>query len=62
MLDDLSKYGIEYPELCVDIVNYFCNDQIHSRLHERLRLSLGDGMIANTVKSTLDFADYYKDK
>lgn len=62
MLDDLSKYGIEYPELCVDIVNYFRNDQIHSMLYEQIKLRLGDGLAAKTAKSTLDFAQYYKTK
>ena len=62
MLDDLSKYGIEDPELCVDIVNYFRNDQIHSMLYEQIKLRLGDGLAAKTAKSTLDFAQYYKTK
>lgn len=62
MLDDLSKYGVAYPELCIDIVNYFRNEHIHSMLYEKLKQHLGNGLVANIAKSTLDFANNYRDK
>lgn len=42
MIDDLSKYGIAYPELCIDIVNYFRNEHIHSMLYEKLKQHFGE--------------------
>ena len=62
MVDDLSKYGIAYPELCVDIVNYFRNDKIQSKSYNILKQHLGDGLAAKIAKSTLDFADNFRDK
>lgn len=62
MIEDLSKYGIAYPELSVDIVNYFRNNEIHSRFYEQIKQHLGDGLAAKTAKNTLDFADHYKNK
>lgn len=62
MFGDLSKYGIRYPELCVDIINYFCNDQIHSKSYDKLQYALGNGLVAKIAKSTMEFADYYGNK
>lgn len=62
MVEDISKYGIAYPELCVDIVNYFGNDKIRSKSYEILKQRLGDGLAAKIAKSTLDFALYFGNK
>lgn len=62
MVEDISKYGIAYPELCVDIVNYFGNDKIRSKSYEILKKHLGDGLAAKIAKSTSDFALYFGNK
>ncbi|MCQ2965809.1 MAG: serine protease [Alphaproteobacteria bacterium] len=62
MIDDLSKYGIKYPELCVDIVNFFRSNEIHSMHYKQLKQRLGDGLAAEIVKNTLDFAQHYGTK
>lgn len=53
---------MKYPELCIDIVNYFCDDKIHSMLYEILKKSLGDGLLAKSAKSTMDFAEHFREK
>lgn len=62
MVEDLSKYGIIYPELCLDIINFFSNDKIQSMLYEVIVKKLGKGILAPRVKSSLDFSEYFKNK
>lgn len=56
MFTDLSVYGRKYPNLVVDILNYFADSAIHSNHYNALKNALGDGLAAKQAKSPEDFA------
>lgn len=55
MLTDLSEYGIKYPNLVADIINFFADTEIHSTSYKGLKVALGDGLAAKQAKSPEDF-------
>ena len=59
---DLSILGIKYPDLCWDIVSFFSNPEIPSIYQTTLYKSLGEGLLAKVVKSSVDFAAKFSQK
>lgn len=55
MLEDLAAYCIKYPNLCIDIWNFFHDDSVKSIYHDILIKRIGDGLLAKTAKTPLDF-------
>ena len=61
-VDDLSKYGIKYPGLCLEIWNFFNDSTIQSMFYKNLRQMMGDGVGAKNTKSSLDFSTKFGSK
>lgn len=63
MIEELSAYCIKYPNLCIDIWNFFHDDSVKSIYHDIMIKRIGDGLLSKTAKTPLDFinAHQYKD-
>ena len=52
---ELYLYGLKYPTLCIDILNFFRDDSIQSMYIDRLVRRMGNTILTKQVRAPLDF-------
>lgn len=52
---ELYLYGLKYPTLCIDILNFFRDDSVQSMYIDRLVRRMGNTILTKQVKAPLDF-------
>ncbi|MBR6838903.1 MAG: trypsin-like peptidase domain-containing protein [Alphaproteobacteria bacterium] len=62
MIEELSAYCIKYPNLCIDIWNFFHDDSVQSVYHDIMIKRIGDGLLSKTAKTPLDFINTHQYK
>ncbi len=62
MIEELSAYCIKYPNLCIDIWNFFHDDSVQSLYYDIMIKRIGEGLLSKTAKTPLDFISTHQYK